>query len=701
ATSSPLTQNTYHWRARAIDDEGRSSTWVEFGTIGNIDVNIQLASSILFIPGLEASRLYNTNYNGEANKLWEPSSDIDVKYLELDDSGNSIREDIYTKDVIDEKLGFTKNVYKSFLSDLADLKIKQIINDYGVAPYDWRLSLENILSNGNKRSDGSIYYTSTNGVTMTPYIIQELHRLAASSQTGKVTIVAHSNGGLVAKELMQKLGNTEASQLIDNIIFVAVPQTGTPGAVGAMLHGFDQGLPYDWFDKILSTESARNLVQNMPSVYNLLPSKEYFEGSSNSVITIDKSLPDWISSYGGNINSIEVLHSFLTDTSRQKPNYEDVKTPEIVNNTLLTNAEVKHLTLDTWTPPADIKLTTIAGWGEDTLKTIDYKKGSKPICDKIIHSVSLILPCRYKIASTLKYDVSESNSGDGTVIASSALWSSNPSSTNKYLVDLKSYNNSNFLNNLINRKHADILEIPQLRTLIKNIITKKTEDLPYISKTQPASNPSDNRLRFVLHSPLNLSAVDNLGNTISESTSTIPGSRFKRYGELQVITLPKGTPVTLNLNGYASGYFTLDLQEVDGLNNIIASSTIEAVPSGTSTVATISLPEGVLDSVTSLLIDYNGDSTTDFIITPKLGETIVFNTKLSEIKGGSYDKNISTVDYHKKDHSVIVNTSFSKLRKDISKEIIIKKSSLNVPKKKIITANKNVTKVTLENKIKR
>ena len=128
------------------------------------------------------------------------------------------------------------------------------------------------MNNGNKIGDNISYLTATSS----PYVIQELKRLAKSSKTGKVTIVAHSNGGLVAKALMQKLGDAETAKLIDKVIFVAVPQVGTPQAIGALLHGYEQGLPKDWISVFLSESTARTLAQNMSSAYNLLPSANYF-----------------------------------------------------------------------------------------------------------------------------------------------------------------------------------------------------------------------------------------------------------------------------------------------------------------------------------------------------------------------------------------------------------------------------------------
>lgn len=578
-------------------------------------------SNVLFLPGLEASRLYEHSAMFE-NQLWEPNRNDDVEKLFLNINGSSVRDDIYTRDIIDEKnvlpvMG-QGNIYKSFISQMNDLKTAGTINDWEAVPYDWRLSLDDILNNGTK-IDGNISYLTA---TSSPHLIKELRRLAKNSKTGKVTIVAHSNGGLVTKALTEKLG-TEATALIDKIIFVAVPQVGTPQAIGAVLHGYDQGLPFDEFPAILTRETARTLAKNMPSAYNLLPSAKYFTTVFDPVVTFEDKplLAEFRARYGEVIETPSRLNSFITDTWRSASSTSsDLEYPSVGNAALLTKAEAVHATLDAWTPPAGVKLYEIAGWGEDTLSGVHYYQGVECVSPGVRGGCS-------KLGPKIQYSPIEIIDGDGTVVAPSALWTQTNEVAGKWWVDLREYN----IPLIRHRKHADILEVSDLRTFIQNIITNSTSTLPlspFILNTQPAHDPSDPvdaRLSFLLHSPLNLSATDNLGNIISSATSTIPRASFKRYGEVQVLKVPKGTPITLNLEGYASGSFTLDMEEVDGINTVIASSTLSAIPSATSTKAKISFPDGTLETATPLTVDYNNDGTTDFTINPKLGEETVFD----------------------------------------------------------------------------
>jgi hypothetical protein len=87
--------------------------------------------NVLFIPGIEASRLYRPDNNGGTNRLWEPSlGGSDATELKLDASGVPLHTDIYTKDVIDHAYVPGKgNVYESFIADMNTLKATGKIAD--------------------------------------------------------------------------------------------------------------------------------------------------------------------------------------------------------------------------------------------------------------------------------------------------------------------------------------------------------------------------------------------------------------------------------------------------------------------------------------------------------------------------------------------------------------------------------------------
>jgi len=596
----------------------------------------QCVSNVLFLPGIEGSRLYrqegsidcsaippDTTPSEECfheNQLWEPNRSLDVEKLFLTQEGKADpAHEVYTRDVIDEVnvLPLAQgNIYKSFLNEMKSWETTYHITAT-TTPYDWRLSLNDILSSGKKEGDNISYSKSTT----TPYIIQELRDLAATSKTGKVTIIAHSNGGLVTKALTNMLG-AEATQLIDKIIFVAVPQTGTPQAIGALLHGYDQGLPKEWFPIILDDATARTFASTSPMTYHLLPSSAYFNGDGNTARTPPVTFQDgsltqpFITAYGHGITTPTELHNFLLGgEGRPAPISTDVIRPSIAHPDLLAYGESTHQNLDdNWVLPPSISLAQIAGWGNETLGSIDYSTGVE-----CVHQTMQGMCLQF--APALQYTPSLILDGDGTVVTPSALAMSTSSpNVSRWWVNLAEYNK--FFSLRFSRDHKDILEVPELRTLIKNVLTNTDLNTPldFISTSTPHSN-SDKRLFYFLHSPLALSAHTSDGGEISAATSTIPGAEYRRFGEVQYISVLASSSPQLVLTGLAQGSFTLEVQEGIG-DTITATTTFAGIPSSTSTKVTMDFPDGTIANASPLAIDENGDGQIDFALTPKVGEVV-------------------------------------------------------------------------------
>jgi pimeloyl-ACP methyl ester carboxylesterase len=568
-------------------------------------------SNVLFLPGLQASHLYRHYTNCLDNcerRLWIPDGSPYFEDLFLTASGTSIWSDIYTRDVVDEAVGF--NIYKSFLVDLEHWKNdEKIFKDYSAIPYDWRLSLDALIDGGYKNPDGTLSYLKA---TSTPYIIQELERLAATSTTGKVTIVAHSNGGLVAKALMIRLEALGKANLVDNIVLVASPQTGTPQALGAILHGYNQALPTEWFSTMLSKAKARTMALNMPGAYHLLPSEQYFRDVQTPAASFANSSPllsDAYAQYGSLLNSWSEMNNFVlgseTPGGRSAPEADDLNTPSSGNAFLLAYARDIHRTLDAWTPPSGVQVFQIAGWGVDTLSTIEYTQKKK--------SGNYVW----------RENFSMTEDGDGTVVVPSAhAMSTSSVNVSRYWVDLKSYN----LFNIPEREHADILEVSEVVEFIQNIVTNKPNQIPnqYISTTRLVPKDTDKRLRYFLHSPLSLELYDDEGHHVGYSTTTgmleeqIPGAYYSEFGEVKYVSAPASTTLHLVMNGYATDVFTLNIHEVQG-DTILATTTFADIPSSTSTIVTMDFTDGTIINASSLHVDTNGDGVIDYDLAPELG----------------------------------------------------------------------------------
>lgn len=549
--------------------------------------------------------------------LWTPDGSPYFDDLHLTANGTSILGDIYTRDVLDEALGF--NVYKSFLTDLDHWKNdEKIFEDYAAIPYDWRLSLDALIGGGYKNSDGTLSYLKA---TSTPYIIQELERLAGNSRTGKVTVIAHSNGGLVAKALMIRLEALGKADLVDNVVLVASPQTGTPQALGAILHGYSQALPTEWFAGMLTKSKARTMALNMPGAYHLLPSEQYFRDVQTPIVSFANSSPlltDAYARYGSLMNSWLEMNDFVLGSEaaggRTPSEADDLNTPAVGNASLLQYARDIHRTIDAWAPPSGVHVFQIAGWGVDTLATIQYSQKKK--------------------SGTFQWkeDFTMTEDGDGTVAAASAhAMNANPN-VERWWVNLGEYNE--FLNKPIgNTKHADILEVQELRNVIKsNIIIHSTTTFPeFILGERPSPRNPTKRLRYFLHSPLSLELYDNEGHHVGYSTTTgvleeqIPGAYYGEFGEVKYISVPASTTLHVVMDGYATDVFTLNIEEVQG-DTILATTTFADIPSSTSTIVTMDFTDGTIGGASPLHIDSNGDGAIDHNLTVVLGGEVTLPT---------------------------------------------------------------------------
>ena len=594
-------------------------------------------SNVLFLPGMMGSRLFEQSsvceiLNNEKER-WTSTSDCDHKRLALDSTGKSIYP-LYTKEgkegAVDDTYSF--NIYQSFMNDLDNWKNDEhIIADYGIVPYDWRLSLDDIVSGGKVTSNGLSYIQATSS----PYIIQELRNLAANSRTGKVTIVAHSNGGLVAKALIQKLKDEHDPlyDKIDNVVFVAVPQAGTPEAVGKILHGGSIG------GFVMSAKRVRDLLNNMPSAYNLTPSRAYI-GSSTPLIEFDGSAvsPELIARYGNTIDTYDELKDYLVGgDGRAVPAYDDLDSAARGNSTLLSSADGVHAILDQWTPATSTMVYEIAGWGIYTPAGLRYEKNKKCIPADFPSTPQTVgtpqpIACEGYV-DTFKLQDKFTLNGDDTVVGASAHLISASTMTQKWWVDLGEYNKPR---TTIDRDHKDIFEVEPLRLFIKSIITHNISPQSNITDNSATLVLNADYIKYELHSPLDLDIYDQTGNHTGIATSTglieegIKGSSYFTLGDTKIVIVPAETLHTVKLNAYASGSFTFDLEELRG-DTVVASTTYEAVPTATSTQATL-VWTGTLSASTTLAVDFNGDSTMDITLKPTLGGTSVYDIAPPEVQ---------------------------------------------------------------------
>jgi len=601
-------------------------------------------SSVIFLPGLQASRL--SARSNSFNQLWEPGGNSDVETLYLNPDGSSVAPDIYTTGVIDELFG-ALNIYKSFIADMNSLVADGTIKAWEAFPYDWRVDPRDIITGGVETTAG--HYN----------MITELEQLASSSATGKVTIISHSNGGLVAKSLIDKLREQGKESLVDQLILVAVPQIGTPKAVSTLMHGDDIGLIQSLF---MDQVHQRTLAENMTSAYNMMPSNEYFSRVIDPIIEFDDStdsgqaipaqLINWVERYGFAINTPAELHDFVSGgDGRSEPADSDVLAPNVLKATQLAQSESNHAFFDTWQAPANVKVTQIVGWGLDTVRGMRYVARERSVCQPPSGSSTAPVCTRVPF---IDHEPIFTEDGDETVVTPSVSMMA----TSTYFVNLFRHNKLTQLNT--NREHSDVLEVSSLLDLVKNLITKDEDSYAYIGSEKPVTAETDKRLRLRVLSPVSLSVSDSQGKVTALTSVTIPNSYYLEFGEGKYVGLDTEDTYTLKLEGLDMGTFTLEINELAG-EQITGALTYQDVPVTPDTIVTMTLND--LESASNLKIDVDGDGTVDQELNP--GEDVTPVDQLNILK-----KIITDLDLRAPDEKSLL----AKIKDAIS---LIQKGNLN------------------------
>ncbi|HAV11431.1 MAG TPA: hypothetical protein DCX32_02705 [Candidatus Moranbacteria bacterium] len=618
----------YHYPTRDLYPLAREITF------GETVCQENCFSSVMFLPGIKASRLYKDGIVGTEDKLWPPNYfGNDLEELYLDENGKSI-ERVYTRDAVDE-VGIPivgGDIYKTFLEKLSDLKKDEVINDYDVFAYDWRQNVEDIAKNG------------------TPYsneiksAIEVLEKLAETSKSEKVTIIAHSNGGLLAKAIMLELENRGLNDKVDKIVFAGTPQMGTPLAVLSMLYGYDESA---LLGTLISREDSRVLAENMPGAYGLLPSEKYFERMNDPFITFSSlktRYKDFVDAYGEKIGDFDEFEYFLLGKGdgREKPDSGEVEKENILNEDLMGQAIEMHKRLDNWIPPQDVQVVQIAGWGLDTVSGIEYTEKEKVSCVMRYSNLVCLPNGEYEPIYEPKFTVD----GDKVVVAPSALMLAESPNVKRYWVDL--YRSNKIFTN--GREHKDILEFEPVENFINRIIINSylVDSLPnYISVTRPIDYKDyPSRVRMSLYSPLDIHLYDEAGNHTGPKLMEvegaeeivfeegIPNSYYYQFGERKYVGFSEGENIRVELEGYDMGAYTLKLEEIemtDSGEQTINKAEFENLPTTDETLVSFEIPESGLADMTKLEADMDNDGRIDYEVDKVLGGKAVLLMSVKEI----------------------------------------------------------------------
>jgi pimeloyl-ACP methyl ester carboxylesterase len=565
------------------------------------------ASSVLFLPGIQASRLYKDLFNDETDQLWEPNADNDVAQLEMDEDGFSIN-DIYTKDVLDEiALPLAgSNIYKGFLEMLNDMKEEEVIADSTAFAYDWRYGVQDIVYSG------TLYETGIKS------LISEVERLATSSYTGKVTIIGHSNGGILAKALITELKELGEEDLVDKVVFVGVPQLGTPKSIGVLLHGMDQqklgGL-------VIDDSTTRDVIRNMPGVYALLPSQKYFDVSGDTLVSTNGTpAAETVAEYGA-IDSLLKLSDFVLDTKGLRDDDVPINEPSTLNSKLMQNMVDERTKFDNWLAPAGIEVYEVVGTGIATIKGFEYR--SFPC----VAAYCELFGNKYMKAYPLM-----TNEGDETVVSLSA--EAYGGDKVKGAVDLE---REGAQLSVFTKTHKNMTESPTIQKFIDSIIR-----FPYLNETleipQEFIESSTEYTLIGAHSPVDISLITSNNKRVGifdgVRVEEVVGSQYFELGGSKYIVVPKEVEYEVKVQGNDTGVYSLTIDSLDSEDIQKTEHTYLGASTSLQMIATFKASS---TGFSSLKTDLDGDGDIDLeqtldgiLVVPPASYT--YTTLISEIK---------------------------------------------------------------------
>ena len=279
-----------------------------FRDIATMENPYKEKNALIIIPGIAGSRLYDQN---DYALVWEPTftkgnTDIvtqlrDIRNLGYDENGNSIRNigPYKVNGSIVDKVTFannpqmeqygTQDAYTDLVFDLKK-KYKDLYDDVVYFPYEWRSSNNDAVAKLDE-------YINLQGYS-------------------KVTLVAHSMGGIIASKYIEN-GNKDK---VDKLITIGTPYLGAPKA----LYVFETGHFLDGIiDDPLTFKQFKEATHTIPSIYELLPNQYYFQ--NYSYVTRD-----------GNDLSFDDVNNYISSRSWCNKKYLD-NSAELYSSILSTN----------------------------------------------------------------------------------------------------------------------------------------------------------------------------------------------------------------------------------------------------------------------------------------------------------------------------------------------------------------------------
>lgn len=264
-------------------------------------------------------------------------------------------------------------------------------------------------------------------------------RIQSENRVEKFDIVAHSMGGMVAKQYLMNEAN---QRNVRNLIFVGTPHLGAPKALKALRYGDD----LDVF--LIDGCKLKRAAHNFPGMFNLLPGKRYFEASGGGYFEDDADIDS--DKVRGVLDFEQMTNNLFNGEEKLCPLRADIDAPplkQLAANLVLEHTIKFHDAQDDWEKPDNIKVFMLVGFGNPTLKMLSE--------------------------SSAQLKLTYTTAGDGTV----PLWSAETADADEiYYMDLTK----------LKTDHSQMIGEARVNAQILNLLQRgKIGNLPGFSKSRP------------------------------------------------------------------------------------------------------------------------------------------------------------------------------------------------------------------------
>ncbi len=421
-------------------------------------------------------------------------------------------------------------------------------------PYDWRKSI----------------------LTNSQILDRKIEAIKTETSATKVNIIAHSMGGLLAREYIQY---PSKAQNVDKLITLGTPHLGAPEFLKQLMYGgcltsIPGIVPGCWG---IPPSEVKDILQNMPGGFQLSPSQKYYEFYSNT--SKDSPSPFYDEGDLDYNNEVGLLDYEQTKTFLTNKQY---------NTNLFSVAEEFHNIDSTYANTNKVQVHMIIGSG-------------LPTTGQIIEKYQVDLA---GVKLFPKHDLVKIN-GDETVPLYSASLNY-PTRGMNLSGDTQAY--------YIKETHSNLIKNPTALSLITNILNQSS-NIPSGIRNEPIALKGH---LISAHSPVNLHVYDQHGNHTGIKANgdieiNIPGSNYETLDDAKFIWLPEDGIYAIKLDATNQGSFDLKIREYkENLNT--QSILYKDIPLTHTTHAEVSL--NTATTTQSMQIDTNNDGSFENTVNP-------------------------------------------------------------------------------------